>query len=66
MVKMPEPVTAVLRDVAEPTGQGSKPSQDKECVLAGRSTLNHLELTPMDSEAVAAEIILDVDGTNAG
>jgi len=66
LLSLPEPLAAVLSDVAEPTGQGRKCSQDKGFALTGKSKLNRLELTSLDAGAVAAEIILEVDATNAG
>ncbi len=45
-----DPLLALLSDVADPTGQGRKRAQDKGCALAGKSTLNRLELTPLDAD----------------
>ena len=46
-----DPLLALLSDVADPTGQDRRRAQDKGCALAGKSTLNRLELTPMDGDA---------------
>ncbi len=48
-----DPLLALLSDVADPTGQGRKRAQDKGCALAGKSTLNRLELTPLDADAAS-------------
>ena len=39
-----DPLLALLSDVADPTGQDRRRAQDKGCALAGKSTLNRLEL----------------------
>jgi len=44
---------ALLSDVADPTGQGRRCAQDKGSALAGKSTLNRLELTPLDADAAS-------------
>jgi hypothetical protein len=44
---------ALLSDVADPTGQDRRRAQDKGCALAGKSTLNRLELTPLDADAAS-------------
>jgi hypothetical protein len=41
-----DPLLALLSEVADPTGQARRRDQDKGCALAGKSTLNRLELTP--------------------
>ena len=46
-----DPLLALLSDVADPSGQGRRRTQDKGCALAGKSTLNRLELTPGDADA---------------
>lgn len=46
-----DPLLALLSDVADPSGQSRRRPQDKGCVLAGKSTLNRLELTPEDADA---------------
>ena len=46
-----DPLLALLSDVADPSGQGRRRRQDKGCALAGKSTLNRLELTPGDADA---------------
>jgi len=44
-----DPLLAVLSDVADPTGADRRRARDKGCALAGKSTLNRLELTPSDA-----------------
>ena len=46
-----DPLLALLSDVSDPSGQGRRRRQDKGCALAGKSTLNRLELTPEDASA---------------
>jgi hypothetical protein len=46
-----DPLLALLSEVADPSGQSRRRSQDKGCALAGKSTLNRLELTPEDADA---------------
>jgi hypothetical protein len=46
-----DPLLAVLSDVADPMGQDRRREQDKGCSLAGKSTLNRLELTPLDADS---------------
>jgi hypothetical protein len=41
-------------DVADPTGQDRRRAQDKGCALAGKNTLNRLELTPAVADAEPA------------
>jgi len=48
-----DPLLALLSDVADPTGQDRRRAQDKGCALAGKSTLNRLELTPFDADAAS-------------
>lgn len=48
-----DPLLALLSDVADPTGQARRRAQDKGCALAGKSTLNRLELTPPDADAAS-------------
>ena len=48
-----DPLLALLSDVADPTGQDRRRDQDKGCALAGKSTLNRLELTPLDADAAS-------------
>ena len=45
-----DPLLALLSDVIDPTGQDRRRAQDKGCALAGKSTLNRLELTPLDAD----------------
>jgi Transposase DDE domain group 1 len=46
-----DPLLALLSDVADPTGVHRRRARDKGCALAGKSTLNRLELTPEDADA---------------
>ena len=48
-----DPLLALLSDVADPTGRDRRRAQDKGCALAGKSTLNRLELTPSDATAAS-------------
>jgi len=48
-----DPLLALLSDVTDPTGQDRRREQDKGCALAGKSTLNRLELTPLDADAAS-------------
>lgn len=48
-----DPLLAVLSDVADATGAGRRRAQDKGCALAGKSTLNRLELTPLEATAAS-------------
>jgi len=45
-----DPLLAVLSDKREVFGKGRKRERDKGCALAGKSTLNRLELTPLDAD----------------
>ena len=59
-----DPLLALLSDVADPTGQDRRRAQDKGCALAGKSTLNRLELTPLDADAASRykKIVADPEG----
>jgi hypothetical protein len=59
-----DPLLALLSDVADPTGQDRRRAQDKGCALAGKSTLNRLELTPLDADASSRykKIVADPEG----
>jgi Transposase DDE domain group 1 len=46
-----DPLLAVLAECADPTGSERRRQQDKGCALAGKSTLNRLELSPADATA---------------
>ncbi|PJA78107.1 MAG: IS1380 family transposase, partial [Nitrospirae bacterium CG_4_9_14_3_um_filter_51_5] len=46
---------ALLSDVADPTGRDRRRTQDKGCALAGKSTLNRLELMPRDADAASRD-----------
>ena len=45
-----DPLLALLSDKQDVSGTKRKRSQDKGCALAGKSTLNRLELTPFDAD----------------
>lgn len=46
-----DPLLAVVAECADPTGSERRREQDKGCALAGKSTLNRLELSPADANA---------------
>jgi len=46
-----DPLLALLSDKQDLSGKTRKRDQDKGCALAGKSTLNRLELTPLDADA---------------
>jgi hypothetical protein len=48
-----DPLLALLSDVADLTGRDRRRDRDKGCALAGKSTLNRLELTPLDADAAS-------------
>jgi len=48
-----DPLLGLLSDVADPTGADRRRARDKGCALAGKSTLNRLELTPSDATAAS-------------
>jgi len=48
-----DPLLALLSDVSDPTGRGRRRSRDKGSALAGKSTLNRLELTPLDADGAS-------------
>lgn len=48
-----DPLLGLLSDVADPTGADRRRGRDKGCALAGKSTLNRLELTPSDATAAS-------------
>ncbi len=45
-----DPLLALLSDKHDLSGTKRKRAQDKGCALAGKSTLNRLELTPFDAD----------------
>ena len=45
-----DPLLALLSEVADPAGLTRKRDRDQGCALAGKSTLNRLELTPLDAD----------------
>ncbi len=45
-----DPLLALLSEVADLSGKTRKRARDKGCALAGKSTLNRLELTPFDAD----------------
>ena len=48
-----DPLLAALCGKADPAGQDRRRTEDRGCALAGKSTLNRLELTPVDADAGA-------------
>jgi hypothetical protein len=48
-----DPLLAALCGKADPTGQDRVRARDRGHALAGKSTLNRLELTPPDANAAA-------------
>jgi hypothetical protein len=48
-----DPLLALLSDKREVSGRGRKRARDKGCALAGKSTLNRLELTPLGADAAS-------------
>lgn len=46
-----DPLLALLSEVSDPLGLTRKRARDTGCALAGKSTLNRLELTPFDADA---------------
>jgi hypothetical protein len=48
-----DPLLGLLSDVADPTGQDRRRARDRGCALAGKSTLNRLELTPPGATAAS-------------
>ncbi len=48
-----DPLLALLSDKQDLSGKTRKRDQDKGCALAGKSTLNRLELTPLDAGAAS-------------
>ena len=61
-----DPLLAVLVGKADPTGQKRRHREDRGKSLAGKSTLNRLELTPSDADASARykKIVLNEDLMN--
>lgn len=45
-----DPLLAALSGKADPTGGQRRRERDRQCALAGKSTLNRLELTPEDAD----------------
>ncbi len=61
-----DPLLALLSDRHDLSGKHRKRSRDQGCALAGKSTLNRLELTPFDADAahrykkiVARPVVID-------
>jgi len=48
-----DPLLALLSGKQDLTGETRKREQDKGCAIAGKSTLNRLELTPLDADAAS-------------
>ena len=47
------PLLSLLSDKQDLSGKTRKRDQDKGCTIAGKSTLNRLELTPLDADATS-------------
>jgi hypothetical protein len=62
-----DPLLAVLSDKRDVSGKTRKRDQDKGCALAGKSTLNRLELTPFDADQGSRykKIVADPEGMDA-
>jgi len=62
-----DPLLALLSDKQDLSGKTRKRDQDKGCALAGKSTLNRLELTPLDADAASRykKIVADPEGMDA-
>jgi len=48
-----DPLLALLSDKQDLLGKTRKRDQDKGCAIAGKSTLNRLELTPLNADATS-------------
>ncbi len=48
-----DPLLALLSGKQDLTGETRQREQDKGCAIAGKSTLNRLELTPLDADATS-------------
>ena len=59
-----DPLLALLSDKQDLSGKVRKRDQDKGCALASKSTLNRLELTPLDADATSRykKIVADPEG----
>lgn len=59
-----DPLLALLSDTHDVSGKTRKRDQDKGCALAGKSTLNRLELTPLCADATSRykKIVADPEG----
>ena len=59
-----DPLLALLSDKQDLSGKTRKRDRDKGCALAGKSTLNRLELTPLDADAASRykKIVADIEG----
>ena len=59
-----DPLLALLSDQPDLSGKRRKRARDKGCALAGKSTLNRLELTPLDADAASRykKIVADLEG----
>lgn len=62
-----DPLMAVLVDKKDPEGDGRVRARDKGKALAGKSTLNRLELTPVraDADSRYKKIVAHLDATQA-
>lgn len=59
-----DPLLALLSDKPDVSGRTRKRACDKGCALAGKSTLNRLELTPLDAGAASRykKIVAEPEG----
>jgi hypothetical protein len=59
-----DPLLALLSDKQDLSGKIRKRDQDKGCALAGKGTLNRLELTPLDASVASRykKIVADPEG----
>lgn len=62
-----DPLLALLSDHPDVAGQRRKRARDTGCALAGKSTLNRLELTPLDANEASRykKIVADPDAMDA-
>ena len=52
-----DPLLATLAGKADPTGKNREQKRDRGKPLAGKSTLNRLELTPEDADAIRLKLL---------
>jgi len=59
-----DPLLAALVGKADPTGQSREKKRDRGKPLAGKSTLNRLELTPQDGPLGHKKLVLDTNAVD--